>query len=337
MGQLIAIKIKSKEDSEIDKFNVELEKLGIDNSFTAEHHNVEWVDDINNNPDSPQAHLKPITLEKLLETFPKEWTEIGVMAFDVAFGRTSQEEIEKYLKFIKSHVENIEYINNGDDIIERYNLSEEETKLIKKLTKEKKEPKKLPKDQRTKQDIQSGVLLCKSWGLDPFWVAYGSVERPTFMKNKIYENDLYNNLYKTKEGLAVMLIPLHELGKPNFVEKVMEEAWKIGLREHPAYFLPMVYNVRYMLTTRLIEEVADFYTVEELEERLKTALEKSKIYSYMSNPEITRDKNGLLRLTGVLFNNTYKNSNYKFVTDLLTRAVMKKNNVRAWSVLSEKL
>jgi len=134
MGQLVIIRLIAKDDKGIIEVNKLLKKAGIKRTFTTEADNIAWFNDINNNPKSPQAHLKPITLKELKGLFGL-WCEVGVLSFDVAFSRTSQAEAKKFAKFILKHAERIKELQGAQEMIERYNLSKHEVEIINKLNK----------------------------------------------------------------------------------------------------------------------------------------------------------------------------------------------------------
>jgi hypothetical protein len=266
------MRIKIKDLSTIEAMNKVLEERGIDYKFWGEEDTKAWLDDINNNPKSPSRKLKPkdrpLTLKELKEMFPY-WTEVGIYETDLYYGRTSQEQMQKLGKFINDYSDYIEYVDGSDTLLERGNIPEEYHPVIAKLEKEYVPPKELPMEEQYKPDFQSGLLLCKSWGDKPFWTIFGKVDSPKFLKERIYEEDIYNNLYKDKNGYGYMLIPLNDLSK-DFGNRVFNGAWEIGLREHECYFLPMVYD--YMITNigEVGESFSGFYSERELIERFKT-------------------------------------------------------------------
>lgn len=269
MGQLVYIGAKK---SAIDKLNKALDKMNIENSFTTEEDNINWLKDINENPESPQAHLKPsgrdLTMEELLRTFTI-FTEVGLLTFDVAYSRTSEEEAQKYLAFIRKYKNDLEYLKGAQELIERYETTAEDKKVIKLLNVKDKEPEKLPKEQQTTDDLQGGVWLCKSWGLQPFWIIYGKVDRPKFLKRKIYVDDIHNNLYKDKKGYAYLLVPLMPFGgnQLEFANKVYEEATEMGLRESNAFIIPIIYGMNLVNLNDVATHFREFYTVDEIKER----------------------------------------------------------------------
>ena len=96
MSQIVYIKAKSEVN--LDELNKILARLEIKNDFTTDKHNHDWLRDINENPQSPQRHLKPadrdLKMNELHELF-ESYTEVGLMDFDVAFSRTDEETAQK--------------------------------------------------------------------------------------------------------------------------------------------------------------------------------------------------------------------------------------------------
>ena len=270
MGQIVCIKAKSTAD--LDKLNAVLTKMDIKNDFTTTKHNIDWLRDINTNPESHQRHLKPkdrdMSMDELKQAF-ENYTEIGLLEFDVAFSRTDEETAQKYLEFIRKHKKDIEYLRGAAELIERYETSLEDKKVIISLNKVEPDPVKLPKDEQTTDDLQGGLFLCKSWGLQPFWVIFGKVDSPVFLKKRIYVDDMYNNLYKDKQGHAYLMLPLLPLNdlQLDFVEKVYSEAWDMGLREAYSFIIPVIYRLDMTNYFNVTKDYQKFYTPEELKER----------------------------------------------------------------------
>lgn len=156
-------------------------------------------------------------------------------------------------------------------MIERYDLDEKEIEAITKLNYVPPAPKKLPVEERTKKDLQGGLMLCKSWGLQPFWVIFGKTknDQPVFLKDRIYEDDSYNTLYRDDSGYAYLLLPLLPLNNSQleFVEKVYNDAWSMGLRENFNLFIPFVYGLDIVNLNSVAKDYKENYTVEELRER----------------------------------------------------------------------
>jgi hypothetical protein len=282
MGQRVTIRLKAKDDKSITAVNKMLKKAGIKNSFTTEQENIDWVNDINTNPDSPQKHLKPITLEEIKKVL-SIWCEVGALSLDVAFSRTSQEEAKKYAEFILKNKDSIEGIQGGKDLVQRYDLTREEQDCIFMLTTKDPELKKLPKEEQTRHDLQGGLFLCKSFSPSPFWVIFGKVERPTFLKDRIYEDDLMNNIYRDKKGYAYLMIPLLPLNNKQveFVSEVYDSAAEIGLRENFNFIVPLVYGLDLTNYAAVVDDYRNTYTVEELKDRFYKVMEATQdIYPY---------------------------------------------------------
>jgi hypothetical protein len=286
MGQIVYI--KAKDTVNLDELNTVLTKMGIKNDFTTTKHNIEWLKDINTNPESHQAHLKPkdrdLTMDELKRYF-ESYTEIGLLSFDVAFSRTDEETAQKYLEFIRAHKKNIEYLKGATELIERYETSLEDKKVIIMLNRVDPDPVELPKDQQTTDDLQGGLFLCKSWSTKPFWVIFGNVDSPVFLKRRIYEDDMYNNIYRDKQGYAYLMLPLLPLNDKqlDFVMKVYNEAWNMGLREDFNFIIPVIYGLDLTNYFKVAGDYKEFYTAEEIKERfnqLFKATERSFHYNY---------------------------------------------------------
>jgi hypothetical protein len=321
--------IKFKQEKSVDKLNQLLEAYGISGGVISDKDNKKWLEDINTNPDSSQKHLKPtdrdLSIEELKEMFPA-WTETYRFDTDLYFGRTPEKEMKSLASLIKKHKNLIEYIDGSDLLIERGDIEETYHEVLKGLEKPVEERKKLPKEKQTTDELQSGVLLCKSWSNTKFWVAFGAVDRPQFMKKKIYEEYDFNNLYKTKDGYAVMLLPLLILGKPNHLNEIFKGAWEIGLREHPAYFNTIVYDASYISQNDIEESLAHFYTEDELSERLDVIHQRIIANNYhRGEGKIINEKNKKPYVEGTNRDQLYQTSKEKRAWDYLTGAMLRKS------------
>lgn len=271
--------IHLKESANTEKLNQILDSMKSENEFITPKMNQEWLDDINTNPKSYQRHLKPedrdLTMEELKESF-SFFTEEHVLKCDTKFDRTSSEEMQRLAQFVYDYKGDIDFVKNSDTLMEKSDIPTEHQQVLNDLEKPYIPPEKLPEDEQWKPDMTSGVLLCKSWGIEPFWVMFGSVDSPRFAKEKIYKDNVYNNLYRDNKNRGYMLLPLYDFSE-GFIQKVINEAWEIGLRENPTYFAHMVYNFETNATEKeLGEEFKEFYTVDERIERLKASLSKIK-------------------------------------------------------------
>jgi len=266
------MEIKLKEGIDIDALNTNLKERGMSNQFISRMDTQSWLDDINNNPDSNQKHLKPVdrdlTLDELKEMFPK-WTETGLFETDLYFGRTSEDEMERIAGFIVDHQYDIQYITDVETLIDRGGIKPAMASVLHLLEKPEEVHEEYPKEEQLKQrKLQSGQLLCKSWGTEPFWVIYGKVERPQFLKERKYIEEGLNSLYRDDQKRGYLLIPLYDFSY-GFFEKVYKEAWERGLREHPNYFLTCCYSVEIQNIKNAAQSFFEFYTEEELVERFQ--------------------------------------------------------------------
>jgi hypothetical protein len=306
MGQRVYIKAKTEA---VKKLNSMLVKAKIKNSFITEQDTIDWLKDINYNPKSPQAHLKPenhdLTLDELKKMFPC-WTEVGLLSFDVAFSRTSEEEAKKYAKFIEANKDSLEYIKGGDSFIERFDLTTAQSRTVTELEQPEPELEELPKEEQTNPDIQGGLFLCKSWSPKPFWLIFGNVERPVFLKVKKYKDDLNNRLYYDKAGYAYLMIPLLPLfhngdKQVDFVVKVYNEAAQMGLRENFNFIIPIVYGLDLTNYEDAAKDYLEHYSIEELKERFVTLFKYTASvypYGYCSNGFVWRDDKKRFKPTG---------------------------------------
>ena len=283
MGQLVYIKAKAGSENDLNK---KLKKAKIKNQFITAKMNQDWLDDINTNPKAYHRHLKPkdgdLTLEELMSYFESD-TTIGLLSFDVAFSRTSDEEAAKYAEFIEANKDSLEYLKGADAMLDRFELTANQIKIFAELDLPTPEPEMLPEEEQSKPDLQGGLFLCKSWGLEPFWVIFGKVERPTFLKTRIFKNELYNNIYRDKKGHAYLMIPLLPLDnrQVEFVTEVYEHAASLGLRENYNFIIPLVYGLDLVNLNEVADNYKETYTPEELQDRFKRVFQMtSNVYPY---------------------------------------------------------
>ena len=220
-------KIKFKETRPVKKLNDLLAVYGAETPNVLDEKGLDdWANEIATNDQF--SHLRPtdgspMTVDYLKKLFPA-WTETYLFETDLYFSRTSEKTMLGLASFVNKHSDLIEYVKGSELLIERGEIKETYHEILKGLEKPAEERKKLPKDKQTDDSLQSGLMLCKSWSDKPFWVAFGAVKSPRFMKRKIYEEDIYNDLYKTKDGYAVMLLPLLKLGKPDHMDSIVDAA-----------------------------------------------------------------------------------------------------------------
>lgn len=119
-----------------------------------------------------------------------------------------------------------------------------------------------------KTDIQSGLMLCKTFSPSPFWVLFGKVKEPKFLL------DEDKHIYRDKRGYGFLIIPTMAIGNVNTFggldpDEFMEYCWSMGLREHPNYFFALIYalplaNFDDASKNKLAEDFKDLYSKEEL-------------------------------------------------------------------------
>lgn len=297
------VKIKLNERVNIDEANSFLEEMKAESRFITEKDNMEWLEDINNNPMSPSRHLKPkekdLTLQELKSMF-SAWTEVGLLQIDVAFNRTGIEEMKRIAKFIYTYSDLIDYGTNLDTLIERSKIAKKYHIVI--LDKERKmeEPKLLPKSKQHIPNVQSGLFLCKSFSLNPFWVIFGNVTNPQYMYTKIYEENLYNNIYKDTNNYSYMLLPQLN-GTKGLYKKVFDSAWEIGLREHFDFIMPLLYKIDIADTNKVGSEFARFYSLDELTSRFSHVVKE--IIEASPNKNCIYLKDGDIIIESITVNN----------------------------------
>ena len=222
------------------------------------------------------------------DTFKKYWStealgevfvpKFGSLTFDCYFSRTSQSAMNLIANFVFSYRYLIGEVSGSYStfINDKITLSQKKKdELIKLDTTE--ELEKLPTEERTNDDLQSGIWLCKSWSVKPFWVIYGNVDRPKFMKKKVYVDDLYNDIYRNKKGEAFLLMPLMPMGTMgDWLIDVMKNACDMGLREHPNLILPILYGVSAVDYKEVVPDIKEWYTRKEIKERFNLMYDRKK-------------------------------------------------------------
>ncbi len=104
MSEIVTFKLKNKSEDNINLVNIILKnKFNQVLFFNSRSENQAWLDDINNNPNSQQRHLKPengnLSMDDFLKRF-EYFTGVGVARIDVAYGRTPKEELEQIIYFL---------------------------------------------------------------------------------------------------------------------------------------------------------------------------------------------------------------------------------------------
>jgi len=304
MGQKAVVIAKDKSNENLEKLNKALKEIGFTRtSFTTEADILKWYKNVLTDGDSDYSWIREqyvdengqFTLESYKELLKIHDEKVGYVAFDYAFGRTSTRQLNKIARFIYKNQEQLKPIKGMDDILERGEAPNYIKKVLKDFKHKNLPAIKLPEDEQYHPDCQSGIMLCKSFSPNPFWVIFGKVDEPKFMKEKIYANDIMNRIYRDEKNLGYMLIPLVSLGVPTMFGKLTQNefftrAWDMGLREHPNFFFPFIYKNSFVKETKkfykeVAKEFSAHYTPEELQERYNTV---RKHYNKIQNKYHTK-------------------------------------------------
>lgn len=295
--------IKLRENISADMMNRTLEDYSIQSRFVTEESNTNWLNEINSGLCC--QHLKPkdrfLTMDELKKLF-STWTEVGLFETDLYFGRTPEAEMQEIARFIVDNADSIEYISQSELLIERGNIPQEYHSKLCSLQRPEKEPEKLPESEQYIPSLEGGLLLCKSYSPNPFWVVFGKVESPTFLKEKIYVDNHLNNIYRDSKGLAYLLIPTMPFMNHDetfkFVERVYKKASQMGLREDPNFFLPFVYKIGLGDLSQVAESFRKSYTKAEIKKRMDTVLNNIKS---LSSAKISFSQDGTIRRSSLLY------------------------------------
>lgn len=201
--------------------------------------------------------------------------------------------MKRIAEFIFDHQYDIEYITEAETLIERGDISLKVQPVLRVIEEQEAVYEKYPVEEQAKQrELQSGKLLCKSWGPDPFWVIYGKVDHPQFLKERKYIENIMNSLYRDNNGHGYMLIPLYDFSS-GFSERVYREAWDMGVREHPSYFIPYCYPMNVSDIKETAQSFTEFYSLDELIERFQHVITKILCMANLVNLEVTWKANGI--------------------------------------------
>lgn len=291
-------KIKLINHQDGKKLNKKLEVEKLKDRFLTETDLADWVDEINKDKDHPIRHLKPkerdMTKADLQEMVPA-FTETGTLNCDPYSGRMPQEEMQKVVNFVIENKDKIEYIEEFEILLERGNITDPKiVNQIKMLEKPEEELEKLPEEEQYIPDIGEGVMLCKTFSPTQTWVAFGNVEKPQILKEKIYKDNIYNNVYRNKNGNSFILIPLYDFrNAQEFTDMVMERLWELGIREHPVFFMTVAYKFSFDIEEKeFIKEINQLYEEEEKREKIKFLTNKIQMLHKVmcTEPAISKNK-----------------------------------------------
>lgn len=206
--------VVAKESANLAVLNQALVEKGLDGySFTTEDDLVDWLHEINTNPN--YRLLKPtdhdMRMDELRASFPTE-AVLSQMDFDVAFGRTSEEDALKLCEVLSDPAvfEELVSMSYPEDVFEL--LEREGTDVARFQKLRKLDPRQFTPDEERRQHPTGGVYLAKRrWG-DDAWLLYGNVERPEFYNDDVYIDPDHNPAYRDDEGRYYILMPLMPLG-----------------------------------------------------------------------------------------------------------------------------
>lgn len=272
MGSEFTIQLRGDADAdvEMEKF----QKHYQDGFFVSDKFLDEWAENLNKDL-TIMSHLeRPFDREKLRMYFPA-WTHHG--RFDLGLSCMTKKDKRSIKNYVIENYDKIAWMRNGGGLLEGTNPSKKDEVLFQKFEKVDVPPEKLPEDKQVVHK-DGGVLPCKTWGLKESWVAYGKVKEPVYLKDRIYVDDIYNELSHDSEGRATLLIPLRPMHEPSeWAFKVVDQMWEMGIREHPYYLASKLYHAVALDIKEnqetVAEAYADFYTEEELYARMLRELQ----------------------------------------------------------------
>lgn len=252
MGNQVYIKLAPETpDAKIDELNVRLKVAKTEFRFTTRRNNEDWLYDINNNPKSPQAHLRPdgrdLTMEELTTIFPF-YTEVGAGDVDVAFARCKPTRAKKIIELLAKEPLVASLSSNAEDLFERARearggVDENAVRALFLKMGNPYVPELTPKNERMKRP-ESGIATFKTWGDAECCVLYGNVDMPQWMKDDKYAKPEDNSLYRDSKGRGYLLVPLLALG-PTYnhaIEQYYARACDLGLLADFRAFAMLVYN-----------------------------------------------------------------------------------------------
>ncbi len=204
-----------------------------------------WVWDINNNPKSPQAHLKPATRASLYAMFKgvPDLVSPGVLGIDVAFSRCPQPLARILADALDKEPLLLRISSNGADFLAQAGYPAEHplTKLI--------EPERAPAlNSMRRERPQSGVATFRTVNGEPVCVLYGNVDMPTFLKDDQYVEPEYNGLYRDDRGRPYLLVPLLKVDAQS-TESIFayhKRSEELLIDVHPMAFATILYGAEIM-------------------------------------------------------------------------------------------
>lgn len=282
MGGFTTIRLKETSQDSITKANAILDKMKVAKQyrFYSENDVILKYEYYKKGDGNYPEDLFPTGKINSYEDFTKYWStealgetfvpKFGTLTFDCYYGRTSQTTINKLSRFVYNNRNLIGEVDGSyTTFVDKCDLPTKKKDILIKME-EPFEPEMLPEKEQYRPNLQSGQWLCKSWSNTPFWVIYGNVKSPRFLKEKIYVNDIYNNHYKDKKGYAYLLMPLMPLDAgDDWFGDLIDRMLSMGMREHPHFILPILYGVSCSNPNEIAENFKEYYTQEEIKERFE--------------------------------------------------------------------
>jgi hypothetical protein len=228
--------------------------------FMTDQDNATWLDDINTEPGSPQAHLKPknslLTMAQLKSIFPID-TQIGIASCDMGFSRMSPEDAQLILGVVLAHRPAFKEVTGITDLINLASDDDAERARYESLlilddyvgaysdTLPETHPDHL--SQWTGGHI--GVIAGRN--ASDTAVLYGNVTRPKFMKTRCHIARDEGRDIRDNAGRAVLLVPLIPLGNTgaDTALAAYEHTLKMGVCETLSMFMSIVYPGIHMSDT----------------------------------------------------------------------------------------
>lgn len=246
----VHVHFKLKDPSKAESMNEKQSSMfgEIITFFISEESNQEWLDDINNNEDSPQRHLKPagkkMTMEALKKQF-RHYTEVGKGELDIGFFRTSESDMCKMLEFINDNKSEFSYVDGIHELVERSKSGDQFSHLLYLDNTFPGATYELPEDHPKYRDVFDSSCTAYIEGMNgkEIGVLYGNVETPVYMRARTTIDPTDSPLIKDKKGRNIILIPLLPLGESagKLAIKSIEHIYKMGIREDQYSLIAKIY------------------------------------------------------------------------------------------------
>lgn len=256
MSEIITFKLKNKSEDNINLVNIILKsKFNQALFFNSRAENQAWLDDINNNPNSQQRHLKPengnLSMDDFLRRF-EYFTGVGVARIDVAYGRTPKEELEQIVYFLIEFEELISSVDKIDELVSRSGLSEikllkkDLNSLIESFTTDCDMDEQVDDVEEEFYDIDTGIKKLNLFSKNKINFKHISCEKPVLKKRKVFVNEDINPIHRNKFGEALIYIPLVEDIKSHTdIYAIYEQCVSLGVHESICSFAFKAYPEKF--------------------------------------------------------------------------------------------